>query len=495
VSRTVYDQYGRVELTTDRFILPGSTLLGEGAAPARATRTLYDDQGRAHKSQRIAGAVVEIQSGASVVTTEGTVLSTSESLYNAKGQVARTIAADGQITDFEYDAKGRQTAVVTHPLPAEDVGLAGQYPGKFVRHRTEIEFNVYGQRFREWTNIVQVEDASGNVETINRTNARKTEFRYDEHSRLVKTIFDDGTSTETTYDVHDRAIAETDQLGHVKRFEYDGNSRLTAVILATVLHPESGLMVHPRYEYGYDAQGNHTHIRDNVQQKADGTIQYDHLAAPGDDVRDTVFTFDTQNRQLSRTLPLGTAQAYSLIQLGQDVRDLAGDPGAFTEGFWYNDRSQQTLHVSFEGVVAESSFDNTAGGQGRLQKKRYFDNLDQYAGGAGAPSEVWIYTHDAFGRLVEIVQDGDGNLTTTADQRLTSSTYDAESRLTRVATPEGTIHYVFNDVGQHIRTWTGADELSVQTDTRYTCRSRGVACKTKGWNSVRHRAQDCQDGL
>jgi YD repeat-containing protein len=48
----------------------------------------------------------------------------------------------------------------------------------------------------------------------------------------------------------------------------------------------------PRYEYGYDPQGNHTLIRDPLG-------------------RETHFTFDDQGSQLSRTLPLGVESPQS----------------------------------------------------------------------------------------------------------------------------------------------------------------------------------------
>jgi YD repeat-containing protein len=63
--------------------------------------------------------------------------------------------------------------------------------------------------------------------------------------------------------------------------------------------------------YGYDAQGNHVSIRDNVYQTAAG-IFYEHGGTAGDfsqayDTRVTELTYDAQGRQTSRTLPLGVA--------------------------------------------------------------------------------------------------------------------------------------------------------------------------------------------
>jgi hypothetical protein len=43
---------------------------------------------------------------------------------------------------------------------------------------------------------------------------------------------------------------------------------------------------------------------------------------------------------------------------------------------------------------------------GRLAEQRFFDNLTNYNNGNGTPAEVWTYKHDAFGREVEVRQEG-----------------------------------------------------------------------------------------
>ena len=80
----------------------------------------------------------------------GSILSTTETKYNAKGQVTRTIAADGQISDRENDSLGRQTATIGHAVPAELVGLT-QHAGKNVRLRSETEFDDQGRVQKEST--------------------------------------------------------------------------------------------------------------------------------------------------------------------------------------------------------------------------------------------------------------------------------------------------------------------------------------------------------
>jgi len=507
VTRTVYDDYGRAFLTTDQYVDNNAT--PEPSSPAvYATRTIYDAQGRAHKSQRLEGVVVTVGQVSNLPVTQltapGTVISTSETIYNDRGQTARTIAADGQITDFEYDVQGRQTATIGHPVPAEDVGLGEDYEGNLVRFRTKTEYNPYGQQERRITNRIQVEDNEGNFVTIDYSQQQITDFAYDQFGNRVKTTFGVGTPVESyllvRYDQHGRQTAEMQQtddlylvafnddpqvesfvvtgwdedgdgepdgtqpanalpLGSLiptKVYEYDDQGRLSAVRLPAVPDPDNGnTPKRPTYEYGYDAQGNQTLIRDPL-------------------LRETHFTFDALGRQLTRTLPLGVGQASSLSS-GTDVRSIAGDSGAFTEGFWYDDRGRQVRHESFEGVVTESVYDDKEDGDdssdfvtGRLLETKFFTTEFDYNSNPNAPVETWTYQYDAFGRQTNVVSSLRDEITANYNvTRSVTQTYDAQGRLTSVVAPEGTLHYDYDVHGRHMRTWTTAADQSIRTDTHY----------------------------
>ena len=83
-----------------------------------------------------------------------------------------------------------------------------------------------------------------------------------------------------------------------------------------------------------------------------------------------------------------------------------------------------------------------------MVEKRFFGNLAQYNNGSGTPSvsEIVQYSQGAFGRTAKVVQDADGNLSTTGDQRVTDKVYDDQGRVVSVASPEGTIHYEYDGV-------------------------------------------------
>jgi YD repeat-containing protein len=205
------------------------------------------------------------------------------------------------------------------------------------------------------------------------------------------------------------------------------SARLSAVVLPTVEHPSESIgLVHPRYEYRYDAQGNQTAIRDDIYQ----TDPANPASIFDTDVRVTLFTYDDQGRETSRTLPIGVGTT--------------GISDDFIEHKFYSDRSleaattagealaksvalgQLEYEVSFEGVVTAYRYDNSQGSGGRLAAKYYYGGstaeadylADADDGSLGSADEMVAYTYDAFGR--EHVVDRDGNLATTDDQEVSA---------------------------------------------------------------------------
>jgi len=552
VSRTVYDDYGRVEVATDRYVL-------DSTATVYGTKTIYDTLGRVVKTERLEGVQIDVidpatgnpvdpldpaYSGPSTLSsnlsTSGSVLSATETVYNAKGQVARSIAADGQVTQYEYDSLGRQVATIGHIVRADSVALpesvlsalGSPLTAFHVRLRSETEYDDQGRVAEQRTNLVEVVGENGDrlpgyPAPLNAA-AQRTSYEYDEFGNRVKTTYGVGTPVESFvlvhYDKFGRQEAETQQtdtlyladwnvdadsfvvtgwdadadgqpdatqpLGSLavgaplptKFFEYDASGRLSAVVLPAVAHWQTGQLVRPRYEYGYDANGNQTLIRDNVAQGTDGTIAYDHetgVGYEGADVRETRFTFDAQGRQLTRTLPLGMP-SFDPNASGMGVLDASGHiptafmPQPFTEYFWYNDLGQQVYHVSFEGVVTEFQYDTDSGGTGRLEETRFFQNLADYRTWVAEPAtqnpaEVWVYSYDAFGRQTEVVVSRrDANQMVV--HRTEETDYDAQGRVVAETGPEGVVHYVFDTVtGRHTETWTGSgtDATAATTHTMY----------------------------
>ncbi len=431
VSRTVYDDNGRAVFTIDPHedASPEDTFL---AAPG--THTIYDSLGRVVETQRLDS--IEIHVGddgiglpGSAAMNVGSVLSSSETFYDAVGRVDYTRQYDG--TDYllsknVYDAVGRLEQSI-QDLDDDLDTLADQLV-------THYFHDAAGRQIR-------VQDALGN----------ETRYVYDNVGRQVAVIsplvVDPDTGDfvyvrgETVYDEQGRRVQETenlkqatldenaavdDTMARTTDYEYE-DGRLAAVVLPGVLDtdPASATyqqVVRPRYAYTYDIYGNQKSITDPKG-------------------RVTKFTYDELHRQTSRQLPEGV---------------IAGD-GSFTETMQYDALGQLELSIDFEGRHTAYGYD----GLGRLASKAYFVDAAAYDNGNGTPAETVDYTNDALGRVIEI-DDSNFASATTQD-------YDAFGRVEQIASPQGIINYGYDNVGRQTRTWTSTDAagLSVVSHMRY----------------------------
>ncbi|MEX1232941.1 MAG: putative Ig domain-containing protein [Planctomycetaceae bacterium] len=406
LSQTVYDEYGRAVVSTDRY-------LEDGEDPVLGTRTIYDDKGRVVRSERLTGVIIEIEDGDTEIVDYGTVLYATQTVYDSKGRVAKNIAADGQTTTYEYDSLNRRIATIAHAVDPASVGLIPPTGAVSVALRTETVYDDQGRVEAERTNIAQFFNAAGVTVSIDASAVRETSYEYDIYGQVVKTTFADGNFISMAYDDVGRTVAETNQLGLTRTFDYDHQGRLVAVELPAVVDPSNGnVLVRPRYEYEFDALGNQTSIRDPLG-------------------RETRFTFDDRGQQLSRTLPLGI-----------------GTEDDFTERMEYDIFGRQVLAITFEGKVIRFVYDEgteTEKGTGRLLAKEFFDNLSTYDNGNGTPAETIAFSYDAFGRLVAVVDE----------RGETTYEYDPRGQLIRTVSPEGAINYEYDVLGRKIRTSTG----------------------------------------
>jgi RHS repeat-associated protein len=439
VSRTVYDSFGRAYLSTDQYIDATGTSASSG--PVRATKTLYNSNGRSFGTQRLSGVVVTLDatSGQTTTTNGGTVLSETRTVYDSKGRVSQTVSETGAVTKYEYDSLGRQTVTIGPMIPLSGVAGAGPTgtPGATaVALRSETVYDSQGRVWKQRTNIRQYDNG-----TIDASRVEETIFAYDENGNVTKTTFADGTFVTATYDDLGRKTSDTNQLGLTRSFAYVAQGRLTSVTLPDLDGNPATTNDRATYQYGYDTQGNQTLLVDPLG-------------------RETRWTFDDQGRELTRTLPLG---------FGADGKegtadDAAVTPGDFTEHFEYDAHGRQILAVSFEGVVTRFVYDDTNGGQ--LLRKEFFGNLTAYDNGAGAPAETWSYTYDAFGRPVKV----DVARVSDPDVRTETTTYDNEGHVATVSTPEGVLRYSYDTLGRLAQTavYTAGANVATATPQRTT---------------------------
>jgi YD repeat-containing protein len=429
VNRTVYDDYGRVSVTLDEYLSSRATTDEDLISPAgiSGTRSTYDRLGRVVKTERLANVVVTLSTPANVtagiyasaLTTAGTVTWTSQTIYNLKGQVTSTIAADGQVTSYEYDNLGRQVAVILQAVVINGVSQS---------LRTETVYEDLGRVSARRTNIAQFADG-----TLDRSEQQVTSYLYDSAGNVVETTLPDESTISATYDIHGRKLTETNQLGQIRSYEYNAQGQLIAVTLPEVTLPDT-TTASPRYEYAYDVWGNQVSLIDPLGHE-------------------THWVYNERGQLLSRTLPEGEIETFTYDSLGRQV-----------------------LHVSFEGVVSENVYDPVTGD---LSVQRLFTSLSSYEAHDNPAQRVqWV--RDAYGRVVttytanagesarvdQQVYDQEGQLAETrSPEGVLKYSYDALGRrtATRVYATNGTTL-----LSEAVTTYDGLGRVASITNTKGT---------------------------
>ena len=477
VTRTVYDDYGRPIDQSD----PHKEDVGADGKPvsiySQGTRTEYDALGRVKRTERlqlleIVLADDPVYSGQKISTLDdlfiGFPITSSETIttYDIAGRVESVDAPGVWLKVYEYDAAGQSKHTAWDA--DGDINTTGD--------RTTAAQYQYDAAGRQQY-VTHDFDGDLHLETGGTTGDRyMTQYVYDGLGRVERTIYPDPdgdpgaelpqTETAVTYDSLGRRVAETDQMGQTTYYEYDDAGRLTAVILPAVPHPDTGQPAYPRYEYEYDAYGNQTKIRTNLYQESleEGAVVH------GSGAHDTTFTYDHLNRMLTRTLPLGQTETF----------DYYDDPAVDAD----HELGQLKYTIDFEGCVTAYEYDEFA----RVEYKHFFPS---YSGTSGDSYQEWVaddaidheavrYKYDAFGRRLEVIQDADGDLTTTTDdQYKTTYTYNDRGQVTQIEYIDtadtdgelfkGMVKYVYSEAtGRLEETYAGENVPSATMIADYT---------------------------
>jgi YD repeat-containing protein len=257
----VYDALGRPIYTTDRY--DSST----GKLPD-GTHTIYNAAGLVVETDRLSQVSIGVTTTAagnrsSRFVSAGSVLSRTTNTYDAAGRVVQSTDPSGVVTKYTYDLDGR-------PLTTT-VGSA----------TTSDQYDADGRRTQET-------DPSGAT----------TQYVYDADNNVIKTIYADGTTTESTYDQDNRVTSSTDQAGQTTNYQYDAMDHLTAVILPAVPDPQNGgKLTRPEYDYTYDVYGDVLTKRDPL-----GHV--------------TTYTYDAFGQQLSESTPDGETASLTYTATG-----------------------------------------------------------------------------------------------------------------------------------------------------------------------------------
>ena len=516
VTRTLYDDFGRVIFVTDPYFQHDWLATDNAGISTGGTRTVYDSLGRVSATERYEGVTINLAddpnspfNGHKISQTDfnfdaATPVRTSLKFYDDIGRADHTINESGARTDYYYDAAGRQIAVlgpltVVGGFTVRNLSQSIFDPGgRMIQALSGIAVGNFDGQHADYSEHPGLEDLLDPDSGLrNDDQLQTTYFEFDPAGRqtaVVTSAIDNPEYTgseparihlrrETVYDDFGRRVASRDGITqedaldastidrtHQREtnYQYDNAGNLTAVILPPVDHPSASIGdVRPRTEHTYDVYGNRLSIRDNVVDQ-NGQGDYDHDGTAGDDTRVTLFTYDQHNRQVTRQLPLGVAG------------------GGFVETNSYNDTPLANLTtnlrfsvglgeleytVDFEGHVTAYQYDNSPQGGGRLNSQRYYNTLADYQNSPSTPADSISYTYDSLGnRMGGSFTHGSTGSTFTQVLQI----HDTRGRLTQNieydTSTSTTVLYEYDPATDRvIRAYTSP----ANTDTRYVYDSLG----------------------
>jgi YD repeat-containing protein len=415
VVRSIYDSMQRVIWQTDPFD-PSSS------APVLATHTIYNSLGQVSATERYLGTDISITGSdpiySSTLVSAGTKISGNSTIYNSQGQVAETTNAAGLRAGTIYYPDGE--VEYTGQLK-DDAPVGGPFTTDNFVSRTYYQYNL-------------LDDSGQLFDRITDANGHHTDTYKDLLGRVTKTVFDDGSFTETLYGVSGQPVTGyesaatipaggSEKVGIAQRkagdpavdtiYVSDAAGNLTDVYQPEVPDPNNGgALTRPHTHYGYDQSGDET-----AQTDANNHT--------------TAFTFDQKGNELTRTLPDGEE-----------------------ESFTYSVNNQVLTHTDFDGNVATYTYlpasDRNAGS---LYQVIYVGADSSKA------TETVTYTYTGLGQQATVSDSTEATL----DNPLGTTTisYDPEGDVTVQDTPQGVIHHAFDPAtGELIETWTAYTDIA-----------------------------------
>ena len=390
----------------------------------------------------------EYNNGNQLTTVTDPLGRTNRAVFDAWGNMVKTINALGAVTNYEYDGLS-QLIAVTDPLGARsefDYDLAGEISQitdatgvvthRTVNRRTGKETTssggILGSSFRHVDYlgrvIIEGENNTHSSQPVRRASQNSksssasprnsetvTEFTsYDAAGNPVETLDAHGGLTRRTYDAANRLIREVSAAGRTQTFDYDQAGRLR------------------RIGVGLSVPEQKPTVGENVEWEEPTAWAY------------TTLTYDAASRIIARTYPDGTTEHTTYDALGRIVRV---QHGARTATYTY-DRCSRLIRMS-DNSAGNRRFIYDAAGQlvtavDALGYRTHFeyDAAGQMVRTLDATGQVTTYIYDAAGQLIRTVK-GAGS---TAE--ITSTyTYDAAGRLLSENNGERTRAYSYNYQG------------------------------------------------
>ena len=429
--------------------------------------------------------------------------------YDARGNLLSVRDANGRVTTFAYDPMNRRTTT-TDALgrQSEIVYDESGNPAGLVDHGGSLWLTVYDalnrpveridplQRTTAWTydesgNRTRLTRADGaaihyEFDLLNRLTAitepdgSVTSFGYDALDRLIRVTDALGQATIYSYDALRRQVAETDPLGRRAQWQYDATGNLTRFIRAdgtATAHAYDGLGRLTETvaadggvtRFGYDLAGNLTALTDaNGNTRTFSHDALHRMATETDPLgRTRRWTYDAVGNVLSLERRDGAVITYAYDALHRLIRkQLPALPGAPPDIVTLNYDILGNLTAAADNdSLWQTTFDllsrpvetvQTVAGLPPVTLQYEYDVMDRRAAMLD-PTGATKYDYDARDRLVALTDPA---------ERTFVFTYDALSRPTSIASPNGVVtEYDYDAAGQLLRLDHSRQGLSLSAVT------------------------------
>lgn len=391
-------------------------------------------------------------------------------IYDAVGQLSKTIAPDGSTIAFSYDDAHRLVKVtdqlgnhINYTLDAIGNRIKEEIydPKSNLTHTLTNQFDSLNRLTAkigaEGQTQTYLYDDNDNLVSISDPLNNTTTLTYDALNRFVSSMDPAGNAVTMAYDANDNLLSVTDPLSHITQYNHGG---LGDAI--TIDSPDSGVTTNSydsagnkiettdargeKIKYSYDAlnrissieYGNSQAIRLSYDQGSNGI---GHLTQMNDQAGITSWSYDNHGRMSSKTFTSGTLSLVTRYDYNADGRliTLSYPSGNVVQVTYQNGlvtalaRNGKSLisSVSYQpfGAPAEWVFGNG------IKTTRSFD-LDGRMAAYDLGDRSRQLSYDAAGRIIGY-QDSDMN----HDQNFN---YDTLSRLTGFSTPSSQIDYQYD---------------------------------------------------
>ena len=284
VTRSYYDASQRLTVTA-------KPLLSNIDGPADAVFVYTDAHGNTLRTEQRSGVVISIKAVEhgryeSELAHVGEIFHSQTTVYDSRGQVVRQEDSELGVDETIYDEQGNSIASIS-PL-VWDAEMSS-----YIRIRSEREYEN-GHVAVERTGIRQYPDGH-----LDYSSAIEVRYVHDLSGQLLKTVFSDGTYTETIYNEGRQAIAQIDRSGLRTDFEYDKMNRLSAVLQPVI---QDIVPYRLRTEVQYDDMGNQTQIRTGIVQYSDGSLDRSQMRVRAE-------KFDVRNRYIGQSRGGATSES------------------------------------------------------------------------------------------------------------------------------------------------------------------------------------------